>query len=59
MKINKVTSLLISGTFLTFISLSDLDNFSIMLHGFFLVIGVLAILMAFIEFYKSKNKDAE
>jgi len=59
MKINKVTSLLISGTFLTFISLSDLDNFSIMLHGFFLVIGVLAILMAFIELYKSKNKDAE
>jgi len=57
MKINKATSLLISGAFLTFISLSDLDNFSIPLHGFFLLIGILALAMAFIEFFKPKKKD--
>ncbi|HLV42176.1 MAG TPA: hypothetical protein VKY37_07850 [Brumimicrobium sp.] len=55
MKISKVTSLLISGTFLTIISLSDLDNFSIPLHGFFLVIGLTALVMAGIKYFKSKE----
>jgi hypothetical protein len=57
MKLSKTTTLLISGLFLTFISLSDLDNFSIPLHGFFLVIGLTALVMAVIEFVKSKKKD--
>jgi hypothetical protein len=56
MKLSKATTLLISGLFLTFLSLSDLDNFSILLHGFFLLIGLTAIVMSVIVHVKSRNE---
>jgi hypothetical protein len=57
MKLSKTTTLLISGLFLTFISLSDLDNFSILLHGFFLIIGLTAIVMSAIVHIKSRKEN--
>lgn len=57
MKLSKPTTLLISGLFLTIISLSDLDNFSYPLHGFFLLIGVIAIVMSAIVHIKSRKEE--
>ncbi len=58
MKLSKPTKLLISGIFLTILSLSDLDNFNVLFHGFFLLIGLTAIVMSAIFHIKSRNEES-
>jgi uncharacterized membrane protein HdeD (DUF308 family) len=57
MKNNKVASFLISGIFLIYFGLEDMDEFNLLYNGLALSFGSIAIIMGIIEFVKEKKKD--
>ncbi len=53
---NKVNTYLISGIFLTYFGLKD-DDFVIWYNGIALVLGITALIYAFIEYRKTKKEE--
>jgi uncharacterized membrane protein len=55
----KIRNYLISGIFLIFIGLKDIDNFSIFYEGIALGLGLTALVLALIEYMKKFDKDEQ
>ena len=53
---NKVNTYLISGIFLTYFGLKD-NNFVIWYNGVALILGMTALIYAFIEYKKTKKEE--
>jgi hypothetical protein len=54
---NKIKTYLISGVFLTFIGLKDIDNFYIFYEGIALGIGITAFALAGVEYMKKNDEE--
>jgi len=48
----------ICGVFLVYFGLEDLNNFNILYNGIPLAIGIIALVMAIVEYIKDKKKSA-
>ena len=56
---NKIISYLISGAFLTFIGLKDIENFNIFYEGIALALGITALTLAGIEYTKKIDQERD
>lgn len=56
---NKIRSFLLSGIFLTFIGLRDIEHFNFFYEGVALGLGLTAIALAGVEYKKKHDRENE